>query len=88
MNREAVPIGDDIESVKESRVDVDTRNEEEEEEEESLEVWIFTFEVIPKKSKNREERELEDFGNSVHTNWRGAFTNRVIMGFFWLHSPV
>ena len=38
MNREAVPIGDDIESVKESRVDVDTRNEEEEEEEESLEV--------------------------------------------------
>ena len=33
LNREAVPIGDDIEPVGESCVDVDTGNKEEEEEE-------------------------------------------------------
>ena len=30
LNRDAVPIGDDIEPVGESRVDVETENEEEE----------------------------------------------------------
>ena len=39
LNRDAVPIGDDIEPVEESRVDVETGNEEEE----SLEEGIPTF---------------------------------------------
>ena len=40
LNRDAVPIGDDIESVGESRVDVETGYEEE-----SLEEGIPTFEA-------------------------------------------
>ena len=52
-NRDAVPIGDDIEPVGESRVDVKTGNKGEEE---SLEVGIPTFEVIQKKRKTRIRR--------------------------------
>ena len=48
LNQEAVPIGDDIEPVGESCVDVDTGNKEEEEEE-SLKVGIPIYEVIKKK---------------------------------------
>ena len=44
LNREAVPIGDDIEPVKESCAGVEMGNEEDEE---SLEVRILTFEVFP-----------------------------------------
>ena len=40
------PIGDDIEPVGESRVDVKTGNEEEE----SLEAGILTFESVPEES--------------------------------------
>ena len=62
LNRDAVPIGDDIDPVVESRVDVETGNEE----------GIPTFKVIQKNPPSREERELEECGHSVHRNWRGA----------------
>ena len=68
LKRDAVPIGDDIEPVGESRVGLITGNEEEE----SLEVGILTFEVFPKNPTSGEEREFEDCGHSLHKNWRGA----------------
>ena len=67
LSREAVPIGEDIGAVVESRVVVKTGNEEEE----SLE-GIPTCEMIQKNTVRREEQELEDCGHSVHKNWRGA----------------
>ena len=67
LNRSAVPIGDDIEPVGESRVNVETRNGEEEE---SLEDGIPTLEaVIQKNPTSREEQELEDCGHAVHRSW-------------------
>ena len=67
LSREAVPIGDDIGPVGESRVVVKTGNEEEE----SLE-GIPTCEMIHKNTVRRAEQELEDCGHSVHKNWRGV----------------
>ena len=45
LNRDTVPIGDDIEPVGESRVDVETGNEEE------VEEGIPSFEVLQKNPK-------------------------------------
>ena len=55
-----MPIGDDIEPVAESRVDVTTGNEEEE----AQEVEIPTLEMIQKNLTSREEQELEDCGHA------------------------
>ena len=66
LNRDAVPIGDDIEPVGESRVDVETGNEGEEK---SLEVGIPTFEVLQKNLTSREEQEVEDCGHAVYRSW-------------------
>ena len=74
LNREAVPIGDDIEPVGGSRVDVDTQNEEEE----SQEAGILKFEVIQKKPTSRQERELEDCGHSVHTRIGVALVSNIV----------
>ena len=64
LNRDAVPIGDDIE-VEESRRDVETGNEEEESQEEG----IPTFEVIYKNPISTAEQEHEDCGHAVYRNW-------------------
>ena len=58
LNRDGVPIGDDIEPVRESRVDVETGNEEE-----SLEDGIPTFEMIQKNPTSREKQEHEVSGH-------------------------
>ena len=63
LNRDVVPIGDNIEPVEESRVDVETGNEE---------VGIPTFEVIQKSPMSGEEQELEDGGHAVHRSWCAA----------------
>ena len=65
LNRDAVPIGDDIEPVGESREDVETGNDEEE----SLEEGITTFEVIQKNLTSREEQVLEDCGHADYRSW-------------------
>ena len=38
----------------------------------NLKKWDFLHSVFPKNPTSREERELEDCGQSVHKNWRGA----------------
>ena len=65
LNRDALPIGDDIEPVEESRVDVETGNEEEE----SLEEGLTTFEMIQKNPTGGKEQELEDCGHAVYRSW-------------------
>ena len=69
LNRDAVPIGDDIEPMEESRADVETGNEEEEEEE-SLEPVIPTVETNPKDPISRAEQEREDCGIFKLNRWR------------------
>ena len=64
LNRDAVPIGDDIEPVGESRVDVKTGNEEEE----SPEDGITTFQMIEKNPMSREQ-DLEDCGHADYMSW-------------------
>ena len=66
LNRDAVPIGDDIEPMEESRADVETGNEEEE----SPEVGIPTFEMTQKNPTSREEQEQEVCGHADYKNWR------------------
>ena len=70
LNRDAAQIGDDVEPVEESGVDVETRNEEEEE---SLEAAIPTIEMNPKNSMSREEQEHEDCGHAVYKRWCAAY---------------
>ena len=53
LNRDAVPIGDDIEPAEESRVDVKTGNEEEEE---PLEAEIPRVRLNPKNPTSREKQ--------------------------------
>ena len=65
LNRDVVPIGDDIESVGESRADGETRNEEEE----SLESETPSVEMNPKNPMSRAEQEREDRGHAVYRNW-------------------
>ena len=65
LSRDAVPSGDDIEQVGESRVDVETRNEEGE----SLEEGIPSFDVIQKNLTSREELEPEDCGHADCRSW-------------------
>ena len=67
LNRDAEPIGDDIESVGESRADVETGHEEDEEE--SLESETPTFETNPKSPMSSAEPEREDCGHAVYRNW-------------------
>ena len=55
LRRGAEPIGDNIEPVEGSRVDVETRNVEE-----SLEEGIPTFEMSQKNPSSRKEPEIED----------------------------
>ena len=69
LNRDAVPIGDDIEPVGESRVDVETGNEEDEE---SFEVELPTVEVIQKNPMSGAQQEHEDCGHAVYRNWCAA----------------
>ena len=83
-NRDAVPIGDDIELVGESRVDVETGNEEEE----SPEVGIPTFEMIQKNPTRREEQELEDCGHADYKSWCVVCVkNRSLFRQTLLHGP-
>ena len=73
LNRDAVPIGDDIESVGESCVNVETGfEEEEEEEEESLESEIPTVGTNLKNPMSRSEQERQDCGHVVYRNWCAA----------------
>ena len=65
LNRDAVPIGDDIEPVGESRAGVETGNDEEE----SLVVGTPTFEMIQKNPTSREEQELEGCGHADYRSW-------------------
>ena len=63
--RDAEPIGDDIEPVGESCVDVKTGNEEEE----SVEEGIPLFEVMQKNLTSREGQEPEDCGHADYRIW-------------------
>ena len=65
LTRDAVPIGDDIEPVEESRVDVETRNKEEE----SPEEGNTTFEMVQKNPTSRKEQEPEDCGHADYRSW-------------------
>ena len=65
LNRDAVPIGDDIESMEESRVDIETGNQEEE----SSESEISKVETNLKNPGSRAEQEREDCGHAVYRNW-------------------
>ena len=67
LNRDVAPIGDDIESVGESRVGVETGNEEE-----SSEAEIPTVEMNPKNPTSREKQEHEDSGHAVYKSWCAA----------------
>ena len=69
LNRDAAPIGDDIEASGESRADVETGNKEEEE---SFEAEIPTVEMNPKNPMSREEQEHEDDGHAVYRSWCAA----------------
>ena len=61
MNRDTVPIGDDVEPVEgESLTDV-------EEEETSLEPVLPTVETNPKNPIRRAEQEREDCGHAVYS---------------------
>ena len=68
LNRDVAPIDDDIETVEESRADVETVNEEEE----SSEAEITTVEMSPKNPMSREEQEHEDSGQHVYRSWCAA----------------
>ena len=69
LNRDAVPIGDDIESVEESDVDVEMGHEEDEY---SLESETPTVETNLKTPMSRSEQEREDCGHAVYRNWCAA----------------
>ena len=62
LRRDAVPIGDDIERVGESRVDVEAGNEEEDK---TPEDGIPTFEMIQKNPTSRKEQEFGDCGHAA-----------------------
>ena len=66
LNRDAVPIGDDIESVGESRADVEMGNEEDEE---PFEAEIPRVRMNPKNPTSREKQEPEDCGHAVCRSW-------------------
>ena len=72
--RDAAPIGDDIEPVGESRADVETGNEEEEEE--SLETEIPAVGMNLKNPTSREKQEYEDSGHAVYKSWCAACVER------------
>ena len=77
LNRDAVPIGDDIEPVAESRVDVEIGNEEEEK---SSEEGIPTVEINTKSPTSGEEQEPEDCGHAVYRSWErgsGSFVSKL-----------
>ena len=57
LNRDAVPISDDIEPIGESRADVEKGSDEDEE---SLEAEIPRVRVKPKNPTSREKQEHED----------------------------
>ena len=68
LNRDAVPIGDDIEPVGQSRVDVETGKEEDE----ALEAEVPRVSVDPKNPMSRAEQEHEDCGKAVCRNWASS----------------
>ena len=63
------PIGDDIEPVGESRVDVEMENEEDEE---PSEAEIPTVRMNPKNPTSGEKQEHEDSGHAVYRSWCAA----------------
>ena len=69
QNRNAAPIGDDIEPVVESRADVDMGKEEDEE---PLEAKIPRVRMNPKNPMSREEQEHGDSGHAVYRIWCAA----------------
>ena len=75
LNRDAVPIGDDIEPVGESRVDVETGYEEEE----SLESEIPTVETNLKNPMSRAEQEREGGGHAFLTGIGVLFVSKVVV---------
>ena len=69
LSRDAVPIGDDIETVGESRADVEMRNEEDEE---PSEAEILRVTMNPKNPTSREKQEHEDSRHAVCRSWCAA----------------
>ena len=69
LNRDAAPIGDDIEPVGESRAVVEMGNEEDEE---PLGAEIPRVGMNPKNPTSREKQEHEDSGHAVHRSWCAA----------------
>ena len=69
LNRDAAPIGDDIEPLGESRADVEMGNEEDEE---SLEDEIPRVGMNPQNPTSREKQEHEDSGHAVCRSWCAA----------------
>ena len=69
LNRDAVPIGDDIESVGKSCADVDMGKEEDED---PLETEIPKVMMNPKNPTSREKQEHEDSGHAVCRSWCAA----------------
>ena len=69
LNRDAAPIGDDIEPVGESRAVVEMGDEEDEE---LLEAEIPRVRMNPKNPTSREKQELQDLGHAVFRSWCAA----------------
>ena len=69
LNRDVAPTGDDIESIGESRADVEMGNVEDEQ---PLEAEILRVGMNPKKPTSREKQEYEDSGHAVYRSWRAA----------------
>ena len=68
-NRDAAPIGDDIEPVWESCADVEMGSEEDEE---PLEAEIPRVKMNPKNPTSREKQEHEDSVHAVYKSWCAA----------------
>ena len=69
LDRDVAPIGDDIESVGESRADVEMGNEEDEE---PSEAEVPRVRMNPKNPTIRWIQEHEDSGHAVYRSWCAA----------------
>ena len=78
LNRDAAPIGDDIEPVGESRADVEVGNVEDVE---PLEAEIPRVRMNPKNPASREKQEHEDPGHAVYWSWCAACVTTPIVAF-------
>ena len=70
-------FGDGVESIGESRADVEMGNEEDEE---PLEAEIPRVRMHPKNPTSREKEEHEDSGHAVYRSWCAACVEGPIVG--------